>query len=394
MAINISPEDTKLFENNGYDYSSVKSTVDHYRQQGLSDDEIQGKIDIQLQNFKQMPTEMIPPSDTLTLQGGVSNTPDEQPQETLGHKVGNFALNALPVAGAIGGGILGEGVASLPFAAGGAALGESAKQGIKNLMGEQKGIDPLSIAREAGTALLGEGIGKVGGLAYKGLAPAFGKALAGIPQESYRGILNAIEQGRNPFTTSLKKAGQSVGKEAKNLAKLTEIPLDQAQNILEETLNKFGGSRINTVNSKTQKLQKDINTLLEQSAWETGTVNLQDIYKIKKMLQEGSNYNKIDNKEIQRFIKNLATNFNKPLREASPAYSKANQTYIDALSAQQFRKPGYISGNLFSLPTELTVKQPMFHQIPPNLYRLLRGSGVGGGAGAGVGSLYNNALGE
>ena len=52
MTINISAEDTKLFEENGYTYSDVNNTVTHYRNIGLSDEEIQTKINDRINVFK------------------------------------------------------------------------------------------------------------------------------------------------------------------------------------------------------------------------------------------------------------------------------------------------------------------------------------------------------
>ena len=50
--INISEDDAKLFEQNGYSKEHVGATVTHYRQQGLSDDEIQNKINTRLSGWK------------------------------------------------------------------------------------------------------------------------------------------------------------------------------------------------------------------------------------------------------------------------------------------------------------------------------------------------------
>ena len=50
--INISEDDAKLFEQNGYSKEHVGATVTHYRQQGLSDDEIQSKINARLSGWR------------------------------------------------------------------------------------------------------------------------------------------------------------------------------------------------------------------------------------------------------------------------------------------------------------------------------------------------------
>ncbi len=52
MTIYISEEDTKLFQNNGFSYDDVSNTVNHYREIGLSDEEIQNKINTRISEFK------------------------------------------------------------------------------------------------------------------------------------------------------------------------------------------------------------------------------------------------------------------------------------------------------------------------------------------------------
>lgn len=54
--INITPEEVKIFEKNGFSKNKVGETINHYRQQGLSDDEIRTKIDNQLSNFTNLQT--------------------------------------------------------------------------------------------------------------------------------------------------------------------------------------------------------------------------------------------------------------------------------------------------------------------------------------------------
>ncbi len=52
MPIYIEEQDKQLFEKNGFTYDDVKNTIDHYRGQGLSDDDIQGKINKRLEEWK------------------------------------------------------------------------------------------------------------------------------------------------------------------------------------------------------------------------------------------------------------------------------------------------------------------------------------------------------
>jgi len=52
MTIYINEEDKKLFEQNGFNQQSVGDTVNHYRSQGLSDDDIQAKINQRLEGWR------------------------------------------------------------------------------------------------------------------------------------------------------------------------------------------------------------------------------------------------------------------------------------------------------------------------------------------------------
>lgn len=52
LMINISAEDTKLFEQNGFTKEKVGATVQHYREQGLSDEEIQNKMNARINEFR------------------------------------------------------------------------------------------------------------------------------------------------------------------------------------------------------------------------------------------------------------------------------------------------------------------------------------------------------
>lgn len=52
MAIYINEDDAKLFQQNGFSYDDVNDTVEHYRESGIKDDEIQKKIDARITQFK------------------------------------------------------------------------------------------------------------------------------------------------------------------------------------------------------------------------------------------------------------------------------------------------------------------------------------------------------
>lgn len=52
MTVTITPDEAKLFEDNGFSYDDVNNTVQHYRKEGLSDDDIQQKINTRVVQFR------------------------------------------------------------------------------------------------------------------------------------------------------------------------------------------------------------------------------------------------------------------------------------------------------------------------------------------------------
>ena len=52
MTVTISQEDTLLFQQHGFSKEQVGATVEHYRQEGLSDDDIQLKLNNRINEWK------------------------------------------------------------------------------------------------------------------------------------------------------------------------------------------------------------------------------------------------------------------------------------------------------------------------------------------------------
>lgn len=84
MTVTISDEYTKLFEQNGYSYDDMQASVNHYRDMGLSDNEIQAKIDNRISEFKQVSIN----------QRALDNTVDISPDDPY-VKTGNYNLDKL-----------------------------------------------------------------------------------------------------------------------------------------------------------------------------------------------------------------------------------------------------------------------------------------------------------
>jgi hypothetical protein len=101
MTVNINSDDVKLFEENGFTKEQVGATVNHYREQGLSDDAIQAKMNDRLNQFRgQEPTlplvQMDENGNNTVLQGGVSKNIDLTPSGIAD----GVALNTLSALGA------------------------------------------------------------------------------------------------------------------------------------------------------------------------------------------------------------------------------------------------------------------------------------------------------
>jgi hypothetical protein len=198
MAINISPENAQLFEENGYDYDSVKSTIEHYREQGISDEEIQSKINTKIKSFsptqkgeegsqktKQVETSTGNKTSAKKLSGGVSKSQPTKPWYAP-------ALNALPIAGSIVGGVAGSGIMSVPAAAVGAAGGEAIRQ---RLLGQEKNLK--DVASQALYGGIGQGVGLGAGAIFERAMPVIGSKLSGVDKDIYKYAMDVYKKGGN-----------------------------------------------------------------------------------------------------------------------------------------------------------------------------------------------------
>lgn len=96
MTVNINPDDVKLFEENGFSKEQVGATVNHYREQGLSDDDIQIKMNNRLAELKGNNLAVPQNDDNTVLQGGVTKNVNLTPSGLAE----GAALNTLSAIGA------------------------------------------------------------------------------------------------------------------------------------------------------------------------------------------------------------------------------------------------------------------------------------------------------
>lgn len=227
--INISAEDAKLFEANGFSKEKVGATIEHYRKQGLSDDDIQLKINDRLSSFGKAPTEekkgidLTPRGIGQTVGNALSapivamrdNIPvnqafaegqqrikdfNNEPINKVGNAIADFALYAqLPVLKGA------QGASTL--AKGGNFLVNAAIQG---------GVPGLLEGAKEGDALGGAGVGT-------SIAAGVQGALSGLPVVG-RGVTKVI---------NAPKFQQGV---ANTLEALTSVPSDYSKTALQNEL--------------------------------------------------------------------------------------------------------------------------------------------------------------
>ena len=393
MAVNITDKQAELMEQAGYTDDDIQATIDGYRTEGLSDEAIQQKIN-----------ESYPDAEIATLKGNVEKSEWYDP-----------AINLLPTAGAISGAILGEGVASVPAAAGGATAGELARQGILNLAGRQHGIDKEALRNEAVFSGLGQTLGLGGGKVFQAVAPKVGKFAAGITPQAYQRALKAIDEGRSIFGTSVEKAAEGVNKASEGLSKLPPINKGAAKGIVNKTIAEYEGGGINPAAERIGgRLKKIENQLEKATKMKNGeaVIDLKALHKIKKDIQDVSKTQfgsyKSDSNEL---YKKISRALNERLKKASPEYAKANQKFRDAKAAEEFNKLlkydspmgllklgapigiGAATGQLTNpiLWGAEAVQSPMAHKLMLKIYNALKNKlpPTGGGVGAGTASFVN-----
>lgn len=158
-----------------------------------------------------------------------SKSEPQEPEEPLGHKL---IRKGLPVAGMVAGGLMGEGVGSIPMAAAGNVAGSEAASYLNHkIYGDpaptyETAADARRIAGEAATGAVSEVGGQLIGTAIKPLAENLAPAASGL----------------------MTKAGEAVGRQAGKLAVAAtgagDVLEDSAgQQLLDQGVVKFGDTQ-------------------------------------------------------------------------------------------------------------------------------------------------------
>lgn len=251
--INISAEDAKLFQDNGFTKEQIGATIQHYRSQGLSDDDIQVKINDRLSSFGKAAVEekqdidLTPRAIGQTVGNALAspivamreNIPVKQAFEEgqqrledfnnehkLGNAVADFALYA-----------------QLPVLKG--AQGASALAKVGNFLGNaaiQGGVPGLLEGAKEGNALEGAGTGAGIAAGVQSL-PLVGKIA--------KPVLQVAPKTANLLARSLGRIQPETLERAVQPDSIAlDLTKDQAQNLLMDT---------------TERIQKDYRNLLNKA---------------------------------------------------------------------------------------------------------------------------------
>lgn len=304
--INISADDAKLFEQNGFTKEQVRATVQHYREQGLSDDDIQLKMNNRISEFK-----------GVTLkekkQGGIDLTPSgivdtavnaitagiETPvrmvkdKQTVGEafksgyesaeKTRNQLKKQAPIVSGINDFATDViGYSALPNKGG--FIGRAAIQGgvpmaLESLKAGQNPLGGFAGGTALGGAIQGlPYVGKVAGAA-KNLAPRIASKVAQIEkstieqalkpsskaldltkEEAERLAQDTTERFRDAYETWTNKLGENVADKIKNLKdyELKRFDLGTLENDIKSVFNKYQKDQSNVARELTGNLENEL----------------------------------------------------------------------------------------------------------------------------------------
>lgn len=266
LMINISKEDAELFEKNGFSKEKVKATVEHYRQQGLTDEDIQLKINTQIANFGNTQPKTEPQAEQpKEVKRGVDLTPSGIAKQ------GGSALSAL---------------VETPFrmVKDNQSLPEAFKSGFNEGMETQEQMaknQPIAVgSRDFITDMASYAALPV--LRGGGAANFIGNAAiqGGVP-----GVVEGLKRGENPLASGgistgiagllqgLPYAGKLLSKPANYVGKkivegLTDLKPETLEQVIKpnsQALDLTEDTAQNLLMNTTERLQNDYQRLLEKA---------------------------------------------------------------------------------------------------------------------------------
>ena len=331
--INISEDDAMLFEQNGFSKEQVGATINHYREQGLNDDEIQGRINNKIGEFKGalnpvQQTQEQPKGIDLTPSGIINNvsgavadtiaTPVEMIKsgETNPKKAYSAVANrrkefekeykkqAPILSGAKDLGADLVGYSMLPIAKGGNLLANFAKNAVVQggvpmaLESVKRGGNALGGL--AGGSLLGAGVqalpyvGRVAGVVpgvgklvsrtvgrvkpetIERAVKADSKALDLTEKEAQNLLMDTTEAVRKNYKDLLQKRGETVGNLLNELPEDKTFTAEQLLNNYDSILNNYSLSKNEALNPARNATQKEL-AKIEDLLYSKADENLQGL---------------------------------------------------------------------------------------------------------------------
>ena len=261
MPVHLTDSELQTFYKNGSTDKSLQNTIDGYRGEGLSDEEIRGKIDTRLSELQGTAQRPI-------LEGGVQYFGGKTQPTNLGafETPIDIVEGALPVAGSIAGGVAGlpfGGAGAIAGAGVGAGAGASLRRGIETLRGEKPIYDPNKniglenlkyIGGETAGGAIGEGIGF--GIA-KGASTILPEIASKLPQISE--FLQSVPEKYGEIALKAEQSGQSLFKDKFDI-KNAYHPIEQKIRQARQAIDK--GDLYNT---QYKELAQSINEKLSKS---------------------------------------------------------------------------------------------------------------------------------
>lgn len=396
--INISAEDAKLFQDNGFTKEQIGATINHYRQQGLSDDDIQLKINDRLSSFGKAPVEEkkgidLTPSGAYkkavagavaplraaiykesipeAYQTGIERLEQFKPAKGAGDfifdtavysrlpmlkgastagKVGAFAGNA-----AIQGGVPGllEG-AKEGEALEGAGAGTGIAAGVQSLPIVGKIAKPILQVAPKTANLLARSLGRIQPETLERAVQPDSKALDLTREQAQNLLMDTTERIQNTYNNMLSQRGEAVSDAVKNLRSLDDrVDVGTLQGDIERVFDQYGGDMINPARNLTGSLERDLNSLvksgsidlppiLNEKAIENidpkmiNSISPLDLQKVKEQIGKMINWADETAKGYKNpILEQLYGKYNARLNELSPELKQANEAFENLRAFQK-----------------------------------------------------------
>ena len=399
--INISAEDAKLFQDNGFTKEQIGATINHYRSQGLSDDDIQVKINERLSSFGKAPVEEkqgidLTPSGAYkkvvagavaplraviykesipeAYQTGIERLEEFKPAKGAGDfifdtavysrlpmlkgastagKVGAFAGNA-----AIQGGIPGllEG-AKEGEALEGAGTGAGIAAGIQSLPVVGKIATPILKTVPATGNLLARTLGRIQPETLERAVQADSKALDLTKDQAQNLLMDTTERIQKDYRNLLNKAGKNVNLASLRLPEERGVFASSLKNSLDDIYRGHSVSGVEGLNPAYDVAgdiyQDLINKIdLASDVKDIGRVSAPKLADIMGSIKNYPiNWQTSNAKDRQALLKQIYGDFSRRLGNLSPELRKANAEYAklakfdDNEGLKQIINPSVIDAN-------------------------------------------------